>query len=345
MRRLITTTLLVSLYFIFSPFVHSEYKVKLSEDQEISFGGYIKVDSRYVDGDVAYRPFWIGTGQVLDESKSQFNMNVAETRLNTKYKHGEVTGFVEIDFLGGGGNEIVSNSHQPRLRHAFIKYKDILAGQTWSTFMNTSAIAETADFAGATVGLVFIRQAQIRYSHGNFKFAIENPESWGGDTSSDVLPDIIGRYDFKGDWGGISVSTLVRQLNTSLEEKETSVAGSVAGRINVGEKNDIKFQFHKGELGRYVGVAFAPDLIGNEVESTTSTLVAYRHFWNDSLRSTILFGKAVSDLSDLDRSQWSVNIFDNLTDKLTYGFELGQFRVDDKDADSNYAQFSLTYKL
>ena len=85
-----------------------------------------------------------------------------------KYTHGDVMGFIEMDFWGGGGNEIVSNSANPRIRHAFIKYKDVLAGQTWSTFMNTSAIPESADFAGATLGLVFIRQGQVRYTMGDF---------------------------------------------------------------------------------------------------------------------------------------------------------------------------------
>jgi hypothetical protein len=262
-----------------------------------------------------------------------------------KYTHGDVMGYIEMDFLGGGGNEIVSNSHHPRLRHAFIKYKNVLAGQTWSTFMNTSAIAETADFAGATVGLVFIRQAQIRYTAGDFQFSIENPESWGGDTTEDVLPDFVGRYNLKGDWGSVSFSALARQLNTVAGEKETAIGLSVAGRIKTGGKDDLRFQVHKGELGRYVGVAFAPDLVGEEVEDTTAVLVAYRHFWNESLRSTVLYGKATSDLTDRDRSQWSVNLFTNLTKELAVGGEIGQFKMDDANVDSNYAQLSFRYTL
>lgn len=58
--------------------------------------------------------------------------------MNIKYVHGDVTGFIEIDFYGeavsGGGNELITNSSKPRLRHAYIKYKNVLAGQTWTTF-------------------------------------------------------------------------------------------------------------------------------------------------------------------------------------------------------------------
>ena len=106
------------------------YEIKLSEKDTLTFGGYIKVDARYVDGDVGYRDFWIGTGTPLTEDASQFRVFANETRFNTKYVHGDVMGYVEMDFLGGGGNEIISNSAHPRLRHAFVKYKNVLAGQT-----------------------------------------------------------------------------------------------------------------------------------------------------------------------------------------------------------------------
>lgn len=345
MIKLNSKKLLLASSLLVASTANAGYEIKISDKDKITFGGYIKVDARYVSGDVAYNDFFTGSGTPLAESKSQFNLNASETRFNMKYNHGDVMGYIEMDFLGGGENEIVSNSHHPRLRHAFIKYKNILAGQTWSTFMNTSAIAETADFAGATVGLVFIRQAQIRYTMGNFQFSIENPESWGGDTAEDALPDFVGRYDLKGDWGSVSFSALVRQLNTTTGEKETAVGASIAGRIKTGGQDDLRFQFHKGELGRYVGVAFAPDLIGEEVEDTTSYLLAYRHFWNESLRTTVLYGRAESDITDRDRSQWSVNLFKNLTKELAIGGEIGQFKMDDANVDSNYAQLSFRYTL
>ena len=211
--------------------------------------------------------------------------------------------------------------------------------------MNTSAIPETADFAGATVGLVFIRQGQLRYSAGNFQVSIENPESWGGDAANDDKPDVIARYNFKGDWGSVSVSALARSLTTSLGNSETAVGASIAGRIKTVGKDDFRFQYHKGELGRYIGVAVAKDLVGEEVEDMTSYLAAYRHFWNEDLRSTFMYGYAESDISGAERSQWSVNLFKNLTKELAVGFEVGEFSMDDADASSNYAQFSFRYGL
>ena len=321
------------------------YEIDVTDNDKLTFGGYIKIDARYVDGDVAYKDFWIGDGAALSQDASQFKIFANETRFNTKYVHGDVMGFIEMDFWGGGGNEIVSNSANPRIRHAFVKYKDLTIGQTWSTFMNTSAIPESADFAGATTGLVFIRQGQVRYNVGDFQVSLENPESWGGDTANDSVPDVIARYNFKGDWGSVSVSGLARQLNTTLGNSESAFGASVAGRIKTGDKDDIRFQFHQGELGRYVGVAAVKDLYDEEVEDVTSVLVAYRHFWNETLRSTVLYGKVEGDVSDRERTQWGVNLFQDLTKELAVGIEVGNFSIDELDKDSNYVQATMRYML
>lgn len=337
--------LLASSFLATTTSAFAGYEIDLTDNDKLTFGGYIKIDARYVDGDVAYRDFWVGDGAPLAEDASQFKIFANETRFNTKYVHGDVTGFIEMDFWGGGGNEVISNSAHPRIRHAFVKYKDLTVGQTWSTFMNTSAIPESADFAGATTGLVFIRQGQVRYNVGNFQVALENPESWGGDTANDSVPDVVARYNFKGDWGSISVSGLARQLNTTLGNSESAFGASIAGRIKTGGKDDIRFQIHKGELGRYVGVAAVKDLYGEEVEDLTSVLVSYRHFWNETLRSTVLYGKVEGDVSDRERTQWGVNVFQDLTKELAVGIEVGNFSLDELDKDSTYVQATMRYML
>ena len=338
--------LLASSLLVAAGAANAGYEIKLSEEDKVSFGGYIKVDARYVDGDVAYRDFWLGAGTAipLDESKSQFRLFANETRFNMKYSHGEVMGFIELDFWGGGGTETISNSANPRIRHAFIKYKDVLVGQSWTTFMNTSAIAETADFAGPAMGLAFIRQGQIRYTMGNFQVALENPFTFGGDGSLDDLPDVIARYNFKGDWGNVSVSGLARQFNTTLGNTETGIGYSVAGRIKTVGKDDLRFQVHGGNVGRYVGVVAGHDVVGEEAEDTTAYYAAYRHFWNENLRTTIAYGTAEADISGMESTQWSVNLFKNLTKQLAVGVEVGNYSRDDKDVDSNFGQLTVNVR-
>ena len=323
----------------------SAYEIKLDDSQSIKFGGYIKIDGRYVDGNIAYRDFWIGSGSVLPESQSQFKMFANESRINTTYKNGDVTAFVEMDFYGGGGNEIISNSSNPRLRHAFIKYKDVLVGQTWTTFMNTSALAETADFAGPMVGEAFVRNNQIRYTRGAWQFSIENPESFGGDASQDTAPDFVAKYTHSADWGNVSVAGLFRSLTTVSGESESGVGLSIAGKVKTTGKDDFRFQFHTGNTGRYVGVVAAQDIVGEEAEESTSYMVAYRHFWNDTSRSSVFYGNITTDITDVDRSHWGINYFDNLTPKLSAGVEVGNFEMAEQDADSNYVQFSVKYAL
>tara|TARA_R110002124_G_scaffold270191_5_gene438508 strand:+ start:18658 stop:19707 length:1050 start_codon:yes stop_codon:yes gene_type:complete len=324
---------------------HASYEIKLSDEDSITFGGYIKLDTRYVDGNIdsITKDYWVGAGNVGDISKVSFR--ATESRFNTKYVHGDVTGFIELDFHGGGGNEIVSNSSNPRIRHAFIKYKNILVGQTWSTFVNTSALAEGADFGGPLNASAFIRQGQIRYTQGNFQVAIENPESDQGDPSQDSIPDIIAKYTFKGDWGNVSVAGLARQLNTLGGNSESAFGYGIAGKINIFGKDDLRFQYHGGETGRYVGVVAARDLVGEEVEETTSYMVAYRHFWSEDIRSTAFYGNTSTDVSDADRTHWGVNIFKNYTKELSFGLEVGNFDSADQNADSDYVQFSAKYVL
>jgi hypothetical protein len=323
------------------------YEYKVLDDSTITFGGYIKADVRYVDGNIAASNYWYGSGTVLPESASNINISANETRFNTKYVHGDVTGFIEMDFYGdavkGGGNEIISNSSNPRLRHAFIKYKNVLVGQTWTTFQNTSSLAEAADFGGPLVASAFIRQGQVRYTMGGLQLAIENPESFGGQTGNDKIPDFIAKYTFKGDWGNVSVSGLARQLQTVGGNSESGFGYGVAGRIKTFGKDDIRFQLHAGNVGRYVGVAAATDLVAEEVEDSTAIMVAYRHFWTDDIRSSVFYGNITTDLSDRDRSHWGVNIFKNYTKELSFGLELGNFEMAEQDADSDYVQLSTKY--
>lgn len=324
------------------------YTFDLTDKDKITFGGFIKADLRSISGDVSSpvtnNDYWIGHGAVTDDV-STTKLSVNETRFNAKYVHGDVTGFIEMDFYGGGGNQIISNSSHPRLRHAFIKYKNVTVGQTWTTFMNTSALAEAADFGGPLNASAFIRQGQIRYTNGGLQVSLENPHSDKGDASQDSVPDIIAKYTFKGDWGNVSVAGLARQLNTAGGSSESALGFGIAGRVKTFGKDDFRFQVHGGNTGRYVGVVAARDLVGEEAEESTSFLVAYRHFWNEDTRSTVFYGSTDADLADTKRNHVGVNLFKNYTKQLSFGVEVGNFEMSEVNKDSNYLQLSAKYVL
>lgn len=136
-----------------------------------------------------------------------------------------------------------------------------------------------------------------------------------------------------------------RKLETAGGNSESGFGYGVSGRVKTFGKDDFRFQFHGGNTGRYVGAAAATDLVGEEVEETTSISVAYRHFWTETLRTNVFYGNTETDESDRDRTHWGINIFKNITPKLSYGLEVGNFKAKDLDADSDYAQLSVKYVL
>lgn len=281
-------------------------------DTTFKLSGFIDVDAHATslsDGGIGStsiaRDFYIPSATPIGGSGTSFTDLTAEaTRfaLTAQKPVGDktATAYIEMDFLGSGqGNELVSNSYSPRLRRAYIDYGNWRVGQEWSTFQNTSAIPESASFLVQSDGMVFVRQAQLRYTHGNWQFAIENPNTTSlniGSRDENLLPDVVARYNMKGDFGNISIAGLARQLraDTGLIEEETFGYGlSVAGRVKVGEKDDIRFNLTGGEgIGRYIGLAasrataFDPN---GELEAIPSFggLVAWRHPFGETARLNV----------------------------------------------------------
>jgi len=102
-------------------------------------------------------------------------VSAQQTRVNLEYREqstmGEIRAFVEADFQGSGDTL--------RLRHAFGQFRTILAGKTWSTFMDNNAQPEEVDVEGIN-GQVLLRNSQIRWSPHfgetfNMKLALEDP--------------------------------------------------------------------------------------------------------------------------------------------------------------------------
>ncbi len=351
MKKLLTTAASAVLLGLTSQ-ANAEIMMYNKGEASVSIGGYVKVDARHQDGDLAYRPFFIGNNPgAVDTNETRIYAN--ESRLQFKVRHGDVTGVIEVDFYGSGGNEIISNSYGTRLRHAFIKYDGWTVGQTWSSFMPLHALSETLDFGGPHVGEVFIRQGMVRYSNGGWTFAIENPETFGAGnsgSSQESYVDFVGRYDFKGDWGQASVAGLLRKVDQSGVD-DTAAAINLAAKIKAGGKNDFRAQITLGEYGRYAGTTAVPDVAIEDgvtvVEEGVSYKVSYRHFWNDSTRSTFYYGASDADVTGQDRSHWGVNVIKSLTTKLKVGVEAGKYTVDDSalpgDLSSNYVQFSAAF--
>ena len=335
-----------------------------STDDKVTFkyGGFVKADylfTQYNNGAYsgAGRDFHIpgttpyGNGNMhrytdFHVKESRFNFDVSTT-VNGK----KLRSFLELDFmLSGHGDERVSNSYNPRIRHFFLEYDKLLFGQTWSTFMIV-VIPDELDFLGAPEGLVFVRQPMVRLTVGDFQVSLENP--YVTYTTVDpgtglpvrnisetaILPELIGRYNLKLSGGNLSFAAIARQLeytdggNTS--HNAIGLGVTAGGKLKIGSKDDIRFVGTIGSgLGRYVALNFVNSSVMNnsadlEPIVTMNAYVAYLHHWTSKLRSSFSasFVKAnnnqdlVGDLSNDMAMSISGNILYSPAKSLIFGVE------------------------
>lgn len=330
------------------------------------FGGYAKFDamfSDYSDGtpanDSLMRQFYYAPqiplpGETGYTSDVTTDFQARETRLNfradaTTAGGQTITAFVEMDFFThGDGNEVVSNSYSPRLRHAFLKFGNWTFGQTWSTFQDVAALPEALDFVGPAESTTFIRQSMIRYTTGNLELAVENPQTFvsgvaAADRGLSTMPDLIGRYTFKLNGGSyVKLAGLVRSLKTApvdggSQPDATAWGVSASTKIMVGDKgSDLRAMVTVGDgVGRYIGLGFVPDGYLDVTDSirtadAVAAFVAYRHVIDSNWRMNVMYGQtnidydsdvAAAGLNDTGKS-FHVNVIRTVLPKLDVGAEV-----------------------
>ena len=372
-----------------TPLSVSAYDIKTgNDDTTLSIGGYAKLSAIYTSTDSGqlqstfgkggrefYIPVTIPVGN--DATSERFDMTARESRINLKGKttlDGHKVGmYLEMDFLTTTeGNEVATNSSAPRMRHYFFTFDNWLFGQTWTTFMDTSVLPEAVDFLGAVDGTVFIRQAQLRYTAGDFQVGLENPSNYVSGIDGDerdygsTVPDVTANYKIKGDWGHLRINGLVRQISVE-EEPDGGINDDVTGfgigvtsKIKVGKSDDIRLSVHHGDgMGRYTSVALVKDamIIGNKLESVTSTaaFAAYRHVWNGKSSSNLIYSMADIDnptgaagTENKSASSITINYLYRPVKQVTYGimFLAGERETENGDeGELNRVQASAKYSF
>lgn len=359
------------------------------DNTTVTLGGYIKLDAistDYSDGTAGAgslgRDFYVpSTTPVGGESENRvFDMHARQTRFNlgtsTELDGHTLKTFVEMDFVATpNGDERVSNSYSPRVRHAFLQYDNWLMGQTWSTFQNVGSLPETVDFIGNTDFGIFVRQAQIRYTAGGFQVAVENPETtvtpFGGGgriiADDNVFPDLVLRYNLTAGGLQMAFAGLGRQLtynNTgtggTIDSSTTSFGVSVTGKFTFPNKDDIRFGVNTGSgMGRYIGLNVANGAVldaDGELEAIDSTAVyvAYRHLWNAKWRSNITYSAIEID-NDTDLTgmgatsstdSFRLNLFYSPVPALSFGGEVAvASRELESEVDGSMTRLQFTAKL
>ena len=350
------------------------------------FGGYIKTDVIYSDYDSgpysgAGRDFFIAATTPVGDGpgESYLDLHAKESRVNFRSTHNLDNGakigtFLEMDFmLSGQGNERVSNSFNPRLRHAFVTYNKWLFGQTWMTFFNVGALPDNVDFVGPTESTIFGRQAMIRYTNGPWQFALENPETTitpysGGSrivADDNTMPDAVLRYNLKGDWGSFTAAGIYRQLRydnnaDGIDDSTSGYGLSLSGKFVFDNKDDFRWMVNTGSgMGRYMGLNIANgavlDADGNlHAIDSTSAFGSYRHLWSDKWRSNLTYSWASID-NDTELTgtgvtetahSYHLNLIYSPQPKLDFGAELiwAEREVESgADGEMTRLQFSAKY--
>lgn len=342
--------------------------VEIKKGTRFQYGGYIKMDgiwSQQSDqqrsnnvGDDFLVPSTIAVGDGGNEGDAVFDSNAKFSRLwfktQTETSAGLVTSYIETDF-NGSNDERLTNQSVNGLRHAFVNWDysesdSLLMGQTWSTFFNVGALPETIDFVGPTSGTVFIRQTQARWTHklgdgASLMLSAENPsvsmyDAGGGYAANDIddssIPDLIARYNGKAGNFSYSLAGMAREIgydSGTQSDDEMGFGLSLSGKYVFENGDDIKFMVNHGNLGRYVALnAFrdaSVDVDGDiDLIDVTGGYIAYRHHWNEKLRSTFSYAMSSADnsndiLADVTEtvSNANINVMYSPTQKLTLGAE------------------------
>jgi hypothetical protein len=268
----------------------------------IGIGGFARLDAIHdfdaIGSEDAFDPSTIPTDGTEGENT---RFHAKWTRLSVDFRRptrrGPARIFVETDFF--------SSDNALRLRHAFGSVGPLLAGQTWTTFMDEDVIPPTLDLEEPRV-FVFTRQALVRWSWNRnervrWALAVEDPDAeieqpvGVAGSSKNPLPDLTARV--RRSWGSshLQFSGFVGRARFEPEEgpnDDVTIWGlSLTGKATTVGSDALRFQLAYGDgLARYHGgLAAAPDGNGRlEAISTFSTMISSSHYWNERLSSHVV---------------------------------------------------------
>lgn len=262
------------------------------------------VDDRFITADIPVDVAGAPVSGRVDVMAipSRFNFD-----LRTPTGVGYMRAYLEADFAGSGNTL--------RLRHAFGQWRNLLFGQTWSTFADPEAEPDGIDFEGLNA-IVRFRQPQVRWTWpttGRVRVALglENPTmEIAGLTAASRRPDFIARLRWQAhDEQHLQAAVLVRELRGFPSDASANIVGAngwgatASGRWPSplwSEQDRLLFQVTGGAgIGHYItDLTAAKDQDGVYDAATNivqllhalSGFAGYEHWWTDRFHSTVAAG-------------------------------------------------------
>lgn len=316
-----------------SRIIELEKKLKLqkdrlrlsSEDTTFSLGGTVIFDAvlnrpsvNAAGGTNTYDYYLTPQSLTSNSATTKVSSQMKRSRLWFKTQRntemGPLNSLIEVDFYGSSGNENVSNSHNLRLRHAYLSLNAWTVGQTYSTFMGNSM----PDLFLLSSDLAFVRQPMIKYTFSGETFkldlALENPETTllESDTNTsksyndDTFFDVVTRVRYESKNLQASLSMLLRSL--SLEQNGTIIRHQAWGvnssvKYNFQNNDYLQASLAQGEgIGRYLALGYFSDAEFNAQNINLIPLrsghLSYTHKFSKKWRSTFIASMIETQSSD-----------------------------------------------
>lgn len=336
----------------------------------IDVGGYVKADLIHDFNAIGSTDTFDPTTIPTDGRPGQnTRLHARQTRLNLDFRPdqdcNDLQLFVEGDFFGEG------NSF--RLRHGYLRAGRLLAGQTWSTFMDESILPATLDFESPRSSLLD-RRAMLRWTQAvthclSVAVALEDPQPTldlaiapaGGDVER-LGPDLISRFRYETPRWHLQGAGLVRMIGfrevSGARDEAVGWGFDFTGSFRPREIDRVLFQvaFGEGYESYRQGTDGAVDANGViELNPVLAWVVGYEVDWTDRLSSTFVYSVAegtTASFQPASRAEavdyLAANLVFEPLPRLSYGIEYLYGSRTDKDGargDAHRLQFSVRYDL
>ena len=336
------------------------------KDVSLRIGGFIKAvalaDSKAESFGTNFLPAYLNANS---DEEGSFSIDATLSRAfldaRAPARRGNLNGYIEWDF-----NKNNNGNLDVKMRHAYGGWKynnfSLLAGHTWSTFMDLKIIPE--GLTEPTVsGVIFMRQPQIRVSQAydsglTIHAALEDPNSDDVFNMSSApeknitnIPDVVVAAEYgKADLGHLRLGGIFRNIEVRLPaggtDSKQAWGLALSGHVKLMERDVWRFNGLYGQgLGRYLlGIqpmaGSAIDVNNNDFElrDNWGVMTAYEHHWNESLRSSAFAGYAYSKTlgwqtgDTFESSTYaSANLMWEVLPYLTFGVEYAYGQRENKD--------------
>jgi len=305
----------------------TDVSIRIYGFAELNYIHDFKGDNSDIDY-ATFAPYMPVNGAIDSARKNRDYLTARTSRLGveagTPTRYGVLGVKLEGDFnneprtgntalYGTDGNiftQQATSSYGFRVRHAYGQFGGLLAGMTWSTFMDVDNYPETVDYNGP-IGNTFIRQPVIRYTYGtpdygSFTVAAENSSSYVYDatgstivTSLSRMPDFVVRWDKGFQWGAMSVRGVTQELRfddgAGTKAAQRGWGAGASALIKTWGRDFITVGLTYGDgIGRYLNYiegagydAATGDIL---LERAIGVIAGYQWKQSDTLRFNLVYG-------------------------------------------------------